>query len=205
MSRLSFRYQNARSLSTSGNLAQGGQDVIYQLVALEFASITDPVLRDAAIRRRLSELNLDPTRVPSVNFLSSAATLQDTQEFSIVWSGKRDTLSASFGRSETRRADPISAAADDLSQSGAVALSNLSGSWSHRLSPGASLALTLTAVRGNGDAAAQSNRQTRLELAYSTSVTPESFATVTLRRGLYKTALQPYGESALTASYGIRF
>ena len=53
MSRLSFRYQNARSLSTSGNLAQGGQDVIYQLVALEFASITDPVLRDAAIRRRL--------------------------------------------------------------------------------------------------------------------------------------------------------
>ena len=86
-----------------------------------------------------------------------------------------------------------------------MALSNLSVSWSHRLTPGSSLILTLTAVRGNGDAAAQSNRQTRMELAYNTSLTRESFATVSLRRGLYKTALQPYDESALTASYGIRF
>lgn len=205
MARLSFRYRNASSLSTSGSLAQGGQDVIYQLVALEFAAITDPVLRDAAIRRRLIELNLDPTRVPSIGFLASAATLQDTQEFSIVWSGPRDSLSASVSRSKTQRADTVSTAADDLSQSGAVALSNLSVSWSHRLTPGSSVALTLTAVRGNGDTAAQSNRQTRMELAYNTSLTPESSASVTLRRGLYKTALQPYDESALTASYGIRF
>lgn len=205
MARLSFRIRHARSLSTSGNLAQGGQDVVYQLVALEFASITDPVLRDAAIRRRLIELNLDPTRVPSISFLSSAATLQDTQEFSIVWSGVRDSLSASVSRSKTERADTVSAATDDLSQSGDVALTNLSVSWSHRLTPGSSLALTLTAVRGNGDAAAQSNRQTRMELAYNTSLTRESFATVSLRRGLYKTALQPYDESAVTASYGIRF
>ena len=205
MARLSFSYQNTRSLSTSGNLAQGGQDVIYQLVALEFASITDPVLRDAAIRRRLIELNLDPTRVPSVGFLSSAATLQHSQVFSIVWSGPRDSVSASVSRSNTQRADTVSTVADDLSQSDDVALSNLSVSWSHRLTPSSSLALTLTAVRGNGDAAAQSNRQTRMELAYNTSLTRESFATVSLRRGLYKTALQPFDESALTASYGIRF
>ncbi len=205
MARLSFSYQNTRSLSTSGNLAQGGQDVIYQLVALEFASITDPVLRDAAIRRRLIELNLDPTRVPSVGFLSSAATLQHSQVFSIVWSGPRDSVSASVSRSNTQRADTVSTVADDLSQSDDVALSNVSVSWSHRLTPSSSLALTLTAVRGNGDAAAQSNRQTRMELAYNTSLTRESFATVSLRRGLYKTALQPYDESALTASYGIRF
>lgn len=86
-----------------------------------------------------------------------------------------------------------------------MALSNLSVSWSHRLTPGSSLAMTLTAVRSNGDIAAQSNRQTRAELAYNISLTPESFATVALRRGLYKTALQPYDEIALTASYGIRF
>jgi uncharacterized protein (PEP-CTERM system associated) len=205
LARLSFNYVNSRSLSTSGNLVQGGQDVIYQLVALEFAAITDPVLRDAAVRRRLIELNLDPTRVPSIGFLSSAATLQQTQQFSIVWSGLRDSLSASVSRSNTQRADTVSAASDDLSQSGVVALSNLAVSWSHRLTPGSSLAMTLTAVRGNGDAAAQSNRQTRAELAYNTSLTPESFATVSWRRGLYKTALQPYDETALTASYGIRF
>ena len=205
MARLSFRYRHARSLSTSGSLAQGGQDVIYQLVALEFASITDPILRDAAVRRRLVELNLDPTRVPSIGFLSSAATLQDTQEASVVWSGLRDSLSASISHSKTRRADTLTTAVDDLSQSGVVALSNLSISWSHRLAPGSSLAMTLTATRGNGDTAAQSNRQTRAELAYNTSLTPESSATVALRRGLYKTALQPYDETALTASYGIRF
>ncbi len=205
LARLSFNYLNSRSLSTSGNLAQGGQDVIYQLVALEFAAITDPVLRDAAVRRRLVELNLDPTRVPSIGFLSSAATLQQTQQFSIVWSGPRDSLSASVSRSNTQRADTVSAATDDLSQSGTVALSNLAVSWSHRLTPGSSLALTLTAVRGNGDTAAQSNRQSRAELAYNTSLTRESVATVALRRGLYKTALQPYDETALTASYGIRF
>ena len=205
MVRLSFRYRNARSLSTSGSLTQGGQDVIYQLVAMEFASITDPVLRDAAVRRRLIELNLDPTRVSSIGFLSSAATLQDTQEFSVIWRGPRDSLSTSISHSKTQRADTLSTAADDLSQSGAVALSNLSVSWSHRLTPGSSLAMTLTAMRSNGDTAAQSNRQTRAELAYNTSLTPESFATVALRRGLYKTALQPYDETALTASYGIRF
>jgi uncharacterized protein (PEP-CTERM system associated) len=205
MARLSFRLRSARSLSTSGALTQGGQDVIYQLVALEFASIADPIQRDAAIRRRLVQLNLDPTRVLSAGFLSSAVTLQDTQEFSMVWSGPRDSLSASVSRSQTQRADTVSASADDLSQAGVVTLSNLSLSWSHRLTPGSSLALTLTALRGDGDTAAQSNRQTRMELAYSTSLTPESSATVSLRRGLYKTALQPYDESVLTASYGIRF
>ena len=205
MARLSFRYRNARSLSTSGSLSQGGQDVIYQLVALEFASITDPILRDAAVRRRLIELNLDPTRVPSIGFLSSAATLQDTQEVSVVWSGRRDSVSASISHSKTQRADTLSTAADDLSQSGAVALTNLSVSWSHRLTPGSSLAMTLTAMRGSGDTAAQSNRQSRAELTYNTSLTPESFVTFALRRGLYKTALQPYDETALTASYGIRF
>ena len=205
MGRVSFRYRNTRSLSTSGSLTQGGQDVIYQLVALEFASITDPVLRDAAIRRRLIELNLDPSRVPSVGFLSSAATLQDSQEVSVVWSGRRDSLSASIGRSKTQRADTLSAAADDLSRAEDVALSNLSISWSHRLTPGSTLSATLTAARGDGDTAAQSNRQTRAELSYNTSLTPESFATVALRRGLYRTALQPYDETALTASYGIRF
>ncbi len=205
MARLSFRYRNARSLSTSGSLSQGGQDVVYQLVALEFASITDPVVRDAAIRRRLIELNLDPARVPSVGFLSSAATLQDSQEVSVVWSGRRDSVSASINHSKTQRADTLSGADDDLGQSGAVALSNLTVSWSHRLTPASTLAMSLTAVRGNGDTATQSNRQNRVELVYSTSLTPQSFASFSLRRGLYKTALQPYDETALTASYGIRF
>ena len=205
MARLSFSYRHARSLSTAGSLTLGGPDVLYQLVALQFASITDPVLRDAAIRGRLIELNLDPTRLPSIGFLTSTATLQNTQEFSIAWRGPRDSLSATVSRSSTRRADTVAIAVDDLGQSSVIALSNLAVSWSHRLTPGSSLALTLTAARGDGDTATQSNRQTRMELAYNTSLTPQSFATVSLRRGLYKTALQPYDESAVTASYGIRF
>lgn len=205
LARLSFSYRNSRSLSTAGNLAQGGPDVIYQLVALQFASITNAVERDAAVRRRLVELGLDPTRIPSIGFLSSAVTIQEAQEFSVVWNGRRDSVAASIGRSNTQRADTLSAAADDLGLSGAVALSNLSVSWSHQLTPGSSMALTLTAMRGNGDTAVQSNRQTRVELLYNTSLTPASFATVSVRRGAYRTALKPYDESAIAASYGIRF
>ena len=205
MARLSLLYRNTRSLSTTGSLAQGGQDVIYQLVALEFASITDPVLRDAAVRRRLLDLNLDPTRAPTIGFLASAATLRDSQEISIVWTGRRSSVSASFSRSKTRRADSEVVVADDLSQAGTVVLSNLAVSWSHRLSPESSLATTFTAVRGDGDTLAQSNRQTRAEVSFNTSLTPESVATVSLRRGLYRTALKPYDETAVAASYGIRF
>jgi uncharacterized protein (PEP-CTERM system associated) len=202
-----FRIRSSRSLSTSGgqNLGITGP-AAFVLDFLLQSSTPDPVQREIAVRKLLDDLQItDPTRVVSTGFLQSAATVQDQQEISAAWTGQRQLAAVTLSRSKSRRADRFASVLDDLSQSNSVTLTNLSMNLAHRLSPQSSLTLALGQQRTQGDAAAQSSRSTTAELLFSTRLTPESNATASLRRGHYRTGLQPYDVNALTAGYSLRF
>ena len=84
-------------------------------------------------------------------------------------------------------------------------LSSVALDVSHRLTPLASVSLLLSAQQGRGTLALQDNRQRQMSLTYSTRLTPQSTLSAGGRRSMYQTGLSAYAESAVFASYGIRF
>ena len=100
----------------------------------------------------------------------------------------------------------MSNAVDDLSNVDEVRTSNLSLTLSHRLTPRSSLNLLLGVQRASGGTGAQTSRQTLADLQFTTRPSPDSTVSVSLRRGHYiTTGLLPFDETALSASFGVRF
>ncbi len=207
MPRTIFRARSSRSLSTPGDQAFGLQGPAADLFnSLLLSRFPDAAQRERAVRALLDSAGItDPNRIISTGFLQSATTVQDVQEFSAAWNGLRDVAMVTLSRTKSRRADSLTSAVDDLSQTDSVALTSLSLSLAHRLGPRSSLTLSLAGQRSNGEVAAQSSRSTTAELLFNTQITPESTGSIVLRRGKYRTGLQSYGENALVASLGLRF
>lgn len=198
--------RSARTLSTSGSQLAGQRGTYYSLLdTLLLAQQPDPALRDALVRQILARSGIDPNAVANIGALQSAATLQDQLELSALWTGVRQSLMLMVSRHSTRRVDALSNAADDLSQAERVRGSSLALNISHRLTPQSTLALQLGAQRSSGGRADLSSRQTQVELGWQTRLTNDSTASATLRRVHYTTGLRSDDETALTASYGVRF
>jgi uncharacterized protein (PEP-CTERM system associated) len=201
-----FRLRSARSLSTSGNQVAGVRGTAFSLLFDQFASLQpDPVLRELLVNRFLVAQGIDPSRIIDTGFLRSAATLQDLQEFSAAWTGPRNAAVLLLSHSKTRRVDTLSNAVDDLARVDEVRIRNLSLNLSHRLTPLSSLNLLLGVQRSSSGQAGLSSRQTQVDLQFSTRLTPDSTASVSLRRAHYTTGLLPYDETALSATFGVRF
>jgi uncharacterized protein (PEP-CTERM system associated) len=207
MPRTIFRVRSARSLSTPGDQAFGlmgpAADLFNSLLLSRFP---DAVQREGAVRALLNSAGItDPNRIISAGFLQSATTVQDVQEISAAWNGLRDVAVVTLSRTKSRRADSLTTAIDDLSQTDSVALTSLSLNLSHRLNPRSSLTLSLAGLRSMGEGLAQSSRTTTVELLLTTQFTPESTGSVLMRRGRYRTGQQSYDENAVVASLGLRF
>ena len=65
--------------------------------------------------------------------------------------------------------------------------------------------LLVSQQRSEGSVTGQSNRQDQIALQYSTRLTVDSTLGATLRHVRIHNETQSYGESALTATYGLRF
>lgn len=202
-----FALRSARSLSTAGS--QVGQssrlvDALTNDPAL-ISQQPDPVLRQAQIRQDLIRRGFDPDALVNIGALRSAATLQDQLELSMLWSGVRQNVMLMVSRSSTRRIDALSSAVDDLSLVDRVRSNNLSLNISHRLTPLSTLSLQLGTQRSSSGRDDLSSRQTQGELRWQTRLTPDSSLDASLRRAHYINGLRRSDETALTASYGVRF
>ena len=101
--------------------------------------------------------------------------------------------------------DSASNAVDDLSAAGQVKLIGASLDLSHRLTPLSSLTLVLSGSQGRGTLVNQFNRQRQAGLQYSFRPTVASSLILGLRRTNYENSINPYGESAIFATIGLRF
>ena len=201
-----FRLRSSRSLSTSGSQVAGVRGTAYDLFFSQLASQQpDPLLREDLVNRLLRAQGIDPSTVINTGFLRSAATVQELLEFSAAWSSQRDVLVILVNRGKTRRADSLSSAMDDLSRAGAVSTSNLSLNLSHRLTPTSSLGVLVSVQRASGSQADLSSQQAQAELQFSSRLTADSTVGASLRRARYHTGLQATNETALSASYAVRF
>lgn len=206
-----WRLSDSRSLSTgllTGDLQAGGsgRGTAFDLFFAQFASVEpDPVKRIDLVNSFLRNSGIDPTAGADPGFLRSAATLQDRQELSVAMRGVRSSAVLVLTRSKTRRVDDAPSVIDDLQNATEVRLQRYALDLSQRLTPTTSVTLALNTLHGSGTRAGQSNRQRQASVQYAARLSAESDAILGARRTLYVTGPAAYAQSALFATYSLRF
>jgi uncharacterized protein (PEP-CTERM system associated) len=204
MRRSVWRYADSRSVSDGSGQTNGGSVRAYDLFFELFASLEpDPVLRDALVRSFLERNNIPLDAPIGGGFLSAAPTVQRRQELSLALSGLRTTFVAAAFLTDSRRADTVSTAADDLSN-GALRQRGLSATVSHRLTPRQTLSLLASTQRSRSEGAAGRTGLDSLSVSWSTRLTERGNLSLSLRHSEYDETT-PYTENALTAAFSTRF
>ncbi len=206
-----WRFSSSRALNESGSsLGPTGVGSLYDLYFAQFASVEpDPFRRADLVNAFLVQNGLTSVSTAGTGFLRSAATIDNRQDISAAWRGVRNTATITYGRSQSRRANPglIAGliAADDLAVSQTVNTEIWSLSASHRLTPSLSATATASLQTGDGVALGQSSRQRSFSAQIGGPAGPQSTWSLVLRRALFETQLVPYGESTAIASLTMRF
>ena len=200
-----WRLTDSRSLSTSGDQsASGGQGTAYDLFYSQFASaVPDPVKRQDFVNAFLNNLGISPGQ--AVGFLRSAVSLQDMQEASVAWRDVRSAAVLSITRTAAQRLSTFSGLVGDLSNSSTVRQHGVSVNLSHRLTPMSTVNLLLTEQRGLGELVSQRSQQRQFSVQFTTRPAVDSTLAIGMRRALYDAFQSAYSESAVFATYGIRF
>ena len=201
-----WQIRSSRSLSTDGSRDGGARGTMYDLLYAQLSAVQpDPVLREALVLQTLRDRGIDANQGVDLGFLQSAATVQESLEASAAWTSPRSTATVSVRQGKSRRVDALANVTDDLSGGNVVRTRALSINLSHRLTPMSSANLLVSQQRSEGSVTGQSNRQDQMALQYSTRLTIDSTLGATLRHVRIHNETQSYGESALTATYGLRF
>lgn len=200
-----FRLSSSRSVSTSGNQASAsGQGTAFDLYFNQFASLEpDRNKRTDLVNAFLRDQNIQPTA--SLGFLQSSASIQNQQQLSAAWRGVRSAAVLLYTQSTSTQIGLSTGLLGDFASSAEVHLRGLSLDLSHRLTPMSSLNLTLSQRRGSGKLDTQRNAQQQVGLNYTTR--PNAYGTLSagLRRALYDNLSGRFNETAVFATYGMRF
>ena len=138
-----WTFTDTRDVSTGRFQADASIGTPYDLYFRQFASTEpDPVRRDVLVRNFLQANGIDPNSTVISQFLTSAPTLQRTQELSFALVGLRNTLTFRASQSKTRRLDTVSPVVDDLAVADHVRQRGLAVDLAHRLTSVAVLTLT---------------------------------------------------------------
>lgn len=201
-----WQLRSSRTLSNGVTGVGSVRSTLYDLLFAQLAAVQpDSVLREALVLQTLRAQGIDPNQGINLGFLQSAASVQDSLEASTAWTGPRNTATLSLRQGKSRRVDTVATAADDLSGGNVVRTRGLSLNLSHSLTPVSSGSLVVSRQQSSGLATAQSNRQDQIALQFSTRLNTDSTLGASLRHVRFHNGAQSYGESALTASFGLRF
>ncbi|MDP3086379.1 MAG: TIGR03016 family PEP-CTERM system-associated outer membrane protein [Rubrivivax sp.] len=207
LARSIWRYTDSRNASSSTGVA-GAPLTQYDLFFVQFASLEpDPTRREQLVRSFLLSNGLDANATVSGGFLSSALSVQRSQNLSMALTGQRQTVTLAAFRTATRRLDSISGVSDDLSQVDSLQQTGYSLSLAHRLTPTSSISLLASNQKttGRGGSNPAGNEQRSLNLAWSSQIAARANLTVGARHIEFDSATKPYNESALTATLSLRF
>jgi len=202
--RAAISYADSRSVSES--TTGGGAAVsTYDLFFLQFASLEpDPVLRDRLVRDFLAAAGLDTDERQGGGFLTTALSVQRTQNLSLSVQGLRNTLVMSGFASNSRRVDRVSGGLDDLTRVDRVKQQGLSVSLSHRLTPRSAMVLSGSASRTPSTGPVLGNSFRTVSLSWNMQVAQSIAVTASARHSQARGA-NPYDENVLNATLNLSF
>ncbi len=162
--RTEWRYSNIRDITAgTGQPGNGSVGTVYDLIYAQFAGLEpDPIKRADLVNSYLLVYGLSPNTKVNSGFLSSAVSLQRMQSLSFAILGVRDTITFIASQSNTQRLDTVSAVpTDDLVNAGPIRQRGFTMSYSHRLTPMASLALLASQQDTSGATGGTADTTTR--------------------------------------------
>jgi uncharacterized protein (PEP-CTERM system associated) len=205
--RTSWRYINSRDVSTNpldpGRATLGS---IYDLLDnLYAAQEPDPVRRAQLVQAELRRLGL-PADASGINpFLTSSATLNRTQQFSVALIGVRDVLTLAVASGTTSRLGQATNLGDDFDTNDQVRQKSWGLTYSHRLTPITTYSAGLSSQKNQGTISGVDNRQTSFSLGVTTQLGLRTSGSLQFVRAFYDQIGAGYGESSISASITHRF
>ena len=201
-----WRYTASRSASDSpsqgGSVSRGS---VYDLLdALLDPRVTDPIERDRLIRVRLFELGLPADAQVFQDFLSSSATLNQTQQISVALSGIRSVVTFNVTRSATNRLDTLTTLGDDFDANTDIDQQSWGVSYAHRLTPITSFNADYLDQKSSGSSGVSSKRQS-VSFGLSTRLAPRTSGSVQLQLGRFNNSAGSYNDAAISGRINHRF
>ncbi|MBB1075245.1 TIGR03016 family PEP-CTERM system-associated outer membrane protein [Rhodoferax sp. 4810] len=199
-----WRFSDSKDVSVNPNQRGfGSVGNVYDLLSSVFAYETDPVARANLINTALGGMNPNTPVIGS--FLTSAASVQRSQNLSFALLGIRDTITFLLTRTESNRLDTLVSVIDDLSNATTVNQNGFSINYSHRLTPDYSLGLVLSRQVTEGSTAAQETTLKSLNVNLTGKVGNKTAASLGLRHVVSDNLTKPYTETAVTGNLNVQF
>ncbi|MBN8507417.1 MAG: TIGR03016 family PEP-CTERM system-associated outer membrane protein [Burkholderiales bacterium] len=199
--------QTAPSPSFDPTAGPTGQGVTaFELLFKQFASVQpDPVLRAQLVNNFLKANNIDPNSTLSTNFLPDQVTEQLEQRISVAWIGIRSNVILNAYQTQARDIGPLSSPGTGLANGSTLRWYGGSASWSHRLTPAATLSVSFSGERTAEDDGSQSSTLWVGTVTWSQRVFENATLSIAARRQVFDSNTSPYNESALLAFLGMQF
>jgi uncharacterized protein (PEP-CTERM system associated) len=166
----------------------------------------DPVLRAQEVNRRLEQLGLPANFEVFPGFLTSAASVQRTQELSLGLFGQRNAVVFAVSRNNTRPLAPaLINLGDDFGLTQAIQQRAWTASFAHRLTPLTALNVVYTRQSNQSiDNAALKNRLSSMTLGMTTRLGYRTSGVLQFRHSVYEGS-NPYRENAVLGVLTHRF
>ncbi len=205
--RTAWRFSDSTNIaSPQGQFNTGSIGQVYDLLFLQFATVEpDPGKRALLVDSFIALNGLIPSAQATSGFLTSAASVQRRQDVSFAILGIRDTMTFTATQTSSRRLDTLVQVADDFAASAIVRQRGFSMNVAHRLTPGSNLSVLVSRQSASGTVEAQKTATRMANLSLSTKVGDKSSASLTARRVLFESTVNPYSESALTGNLNVQF
>lgn len=184
-----------------------GLGSIYDLLFAQLASrIPDPAARAQYVNDFLQLTGIPPDMAVTAGFLTSRISLQNRQNLSLALLGARNTVTATFGRSEHRALNSTAGLADDFSTTASIRQRGFSLDWAHRLSARSSLNVAGSWQRSTGAAGSGlESTQKAVSAGFFTRLGSQANASLSVRRTLFAGPTASYAENAMIAALTLRF
>jgi len=200
---LTYAFSRDTTFGIDGT-AGGAPATLFQLAFAQAASqYPDPVERELAVLADLLSRGLDPNQVVTVPVLGPAFSLQQRQDLSFAWLGRRTSLNVAAFTSWTSqfvaRPNDTPLADDPVRQRG------YSATLSYRLTPFSALSLggqrRMTQASTHGAA----NDLKSADLGLTSQLGRRTTARVDVRYSVFNSPTDPYRTTSVSASISERF
>jgi uncharacterized protein (PEP-CTERM system associated) len=179
---------------------------VFDLLYAQFASIApDPAQRTALVNAYLQNSGLTGSTLVNGGFLTNAASIQRRQNLSLALIGLRTTWLLSTSRNDARAANETATNAGDLSNGRNLHSTGLGLNVSHRLTPLSALSADLSLTKNSATVDNRTTRLRSLSTTYTTRLSKQIDLSVSARRTLFSSDLDPYTESAVVANLKVQF
>jgi uncharacterized protein (PEP-CTERM system associated) len=202
-----WSFNDTRDVSTDA--LTGGASTprtVFDVLFAQFASIApDPVQRAALVDAFLQNNGLTRTALASGGFLTSGASVQRGQNFSLAMLGVRTTVLVSSFRNDAQPLDPSTIVSGNLANGSTLHQRGQSVNVSHRLTPQSALSVDLTKTKTSTTDGDQSTDLRTVTATWSSTLRERVGVSLSARWSSFDSAANPYTERALIGALRLRF